>query len=79
MKKFLALLLALAMIASLAACGSKTEAPATTTAATEAPTTEAPATTPAAPAVPNRAILGSSTELSGDFRWPGFGGSSAGA
>ena len=79
MKKFLALLLALAMIASLAACGSKTEAPATTTAATEAPATEAPATTPAAPAVPNRAILGSSTELSGDFRWPGFGGSSAGA
>ena len=78
MKKFLALLLALAMIASLAACGSNTDAPATT-AATEAPTTEAPATTPAAPAVPNRAILGSSTELSGDFRWPGFGGSSAGA
>ena len=76
MKKFLALLLALAMIASLAACGSNTDAPATTTAATEAPTTEAPAT---APSVPNRAILGSSTELSGDFRWPGFGGSSAGA
>ena len=75
MKKFLALLLALAMIASLAACGSKTDAPATT-AATEAPATEAPAT---APSVPNRAILGSSTELSGDFRWPGFGGSSAGA
>lgn len=77
MKKFLALLLALAMIASLAACGSNTDAPATT-AATEAPATEAPATT-AAPTVPNRAILGSSTELSGDFRWPGFGGSSAGA
>ena len=76
MKKFLALLLALAMIASLAACGSKTEAPAATTAATEA---NAPETTPAAPTVPNRAILGSSTELSGDFRWPGFGGSSAGA
>lgn len=76
MKKFLALLLALAMIASLAACGSNTDAPATTTAATEAPATEAPAT---APSVPNRAILGSSTELSGDFRWPGFGGSSAGA
>lgn len=75
MKKFLALLLALAMIASLAACGSNTDAPATT-AATEAPATEAPAT---APSVPNRAILGSSTELSGDFRWPGFGGSSAGA
>ena len=76
MKKFLALLLALAMIASLAACGGKTEAPAATTAATEA---NAPETTPAAPTVPNRAILGSSTELSGDFRWPGFGGSSAGA
>ena len=76
MKKFLALLLALAMIASLAACGSTPDAPAATTAATEAPTTEAPAT---APSVPNRAILGSSTELSGDFRWPGFGGSSAGA
>lgn len=78
MKKFLALLLALAMIASLAACGSKTDAPATT-AATEAPATEAPETTTAAPTVPNRAILGSSTELGGDFRWPGFGGSSAGA
>lgn len=76
MKKFLALLLALAMIASLAACGSTPDAPAATTAATEA---SAPETTPAAPAVPNRAILGSSTELSGDFRWPGFGGSSAGA
>ena len=76
MKKFLALLLALAMIASLAACGSKTEAPAATTAATEA---NAPDSTPAAPTVPNRAILGSYTELSGDFRWPGFGGSSAGA
>ena len=75
MKKFLALLLALAMIASLAACGSNTDAPATT-AATEAPATEAPAT---APSVPNRAILGSTTELGGDFRWPGFGGSSAGA
>lgn len=44
MKKFLALLLALAMIASLAACGSKTVAPTETTAApsTEAPATEAP-------------------------------------
>lgn len=26
-----------------------------------------------------KVILGSTTELSGDFRWPGFGGSSAGA
>ena len=26
-----------------------------------------------------KVILGNTTELSGDFRWPGFGGSSAGA
>ena len=36
MKKLIALLMALAMVASLAACGAKTEAP-----ATEAPETEA--------------------------------------
>ena len=44
MKKYLALLLALAMVLSLAACGGKTEAPATTAAAgTDAPAaTEAP-------------------------------------
>ena len=72
MKKLIAMLLALAMVACLfAGCSGDGETP-----TTEAPTTEAPAT---APSVPNRAILGSSTELSGDFRWPGFGGSSAGA
>ena len=27
----------------------------------------------------NKVIVGSTTDLSGDFRWPGFGGSSAGA
>ncbi len=27
----------------------------------------------------NKVIVGSTTELAGDFRWPGFGGSSAGA
>jgi len=27
----------------------------------------------------NKVIIGSTTDLSGDFRWPGFGGSSAGA
>ncbi len=32
-----------------------------------------------APTLPNRVILGSSTDLSGDFRYPGWGGSSAGA
>ena len=40
MKKFLAMLLALIMVLSMAACGAKTETP-------------APATTPAAPAEPS--------------------------
>ena len=44
MKKYLALLLAVVMVLSLAACGGKTEAPA----ATEAPKTDAPAATEAA-------------------------------
>ncbi len=43
MKKYLALLLAVVMVLSLAACGSKTEAPA----ATEAPKADAPAATEA--------------------------------
>ena len=42
MKKLFALLLALAMVLSLAACGAS-EAPATEAPATEAPATEAPA------------------------------------
>ena len=48
MKKIIALLLALAMVMSLAACGAKTEAPA----ATEAPKAEAPAATEAPAAEP---------------------------
>ena len=48
MKKLIAMLLALVMVLSLAACGAKTEAPA----ATEAPKAEAPAVTEAAPAEP---------------------------
>lgn len=32
-----------------------------------------------APTLPNRVILGSTTDLSGDFRYPGWGGSSAGS
>ena len=44
MKKLIAMLLALVMVLSLAACGAKTEAPA----ATEAPKAEAPAATEAA-------------------------------
>ena len=74
MKKFLAMLLAVVMVLSLAACGSN-NAPAPTTSGVVEPTTPAPTEAP----IPNRAILGSNTELSGDFRWPGFGGSSAGA
>ncbi len=67
MKKFLALLLALTMVLSLAACGStpaETEAPAAE--ATEAP---AAAETTAAPVEsrPNRLIYGSTTEISGDL------------
>jgi len=42
MKKLIALLLALAMVLSLAACGAKTDAPA----ATEAPKADAPAAEP---------------------------------
>lgn len=34
---------------------------------------------PEAPKNENKVIIGSTTDLSGDFRWPGFGGSSAGA
>ena len=49
MKKFIAMLLALAMVLSLAACGAS-EAPATEAPATEAPATEAPATEAPAPA-----------------------------
>lgn len=80
MKKFtkiMSLLLALVMVLGLAACASNDQ-PAGTTAAPTAGT-EAPATEPAAPTAPNRVILGSVTDLTGDFRWPGFGGSSAGA
>lgn len=52
MKKIIALLLALVMVCSLAACGAKepapTEAPATEAPAADAPATEAPAEAPAA-------------------------------
>ncbi len=66
MKKFLAMLLALTMVLSLAACGNstpaETEAPAA--AATEAP---AAVETTAAETRPNRFIYGSTTEISGDL------------
>ena len=53
MKKYLALLLALVMVLSLAACGGKTQAPA----ATEAPKTDAPAATEAAEADPMKDLI----------------------
>ena len=53
MKKYLALLLAVAMVLSLAACGGKTEAPA----ATEAPKADAPAATEAAEADPMKDLI----------------------
>ena len=60
MKKFFALLLALAMILSMVACGNTAEAPAAdATEATEAPTT--------VEARENKLIYGSSTQLTGDF------------
>ena len=56
MKKTICILLALVMILSLAACGSKkAEAPAAAPAATEAPKAEAPAEQPAEqPAEPEK-------------------------
>ena len=53
MKKYLALLLAVVMVLSLAACGGKTEAPV----ATEAPKTDAPAATEAAEADPMKDLI----------------------
>ena len=53
MKKYLALLLAVVMVLSLAACGGKTETPA----ATEAPKTDAPAATEAAEADPMKDLI----------------------
>ena len=81
MKKFtklMSMLLAVVMMLGLVACSNGGETPAPTGTTPNTPATEA-TTAPAAPTVPNRAILGSSTELSGDFRSPGWGGSSAGA
>lgn len=75
--KILALVLSAAMMMTIfAGCGNteqaETPAPSGTTAAS-APTESV------APTAPNRVIMGDVTELGGDFRWPGFGGSSAGA
>ncbi len=63
MKKFLAMLLALAMILSMVACGNNAAAPETTApAAQETEAAAAPVETR-----PNRLIYGSTTEISGDL------------
>ena len=74
MKKFtklMALLLALIMMLSLAACNNGGDEPDNSGSSVSSEDD--------APKAPNRAILGNTTELSGDFRYPGWGGSSAGA
>ena len=82
MKKFTKLmcaLLAMVMVFGLVACGEKSNVDNTTGTTATTATTGTTGTTEPAVKVPNRAILGSTTELSGDFRSPGWGGSSAGA
>lgn len=71
-KKLIALLLLAALVVgcALTSCKNKDDGQTTTT-APEAVIREIQKGT--------RVILGNTTELSGDFRWPGFGGSSAGA
>ena len=71
-KKLIALLLLAALVVGCALTGCKNDGDGqTTTTAPEAVVREIQKGT--------RVILGNTTELSGDFRWPGFGGSSAGA
>ncbi|MDE5891838.1 MAG: hypothetical protein K2H45_02825, partial [Acetatifactor sp.] len=91
-KKLLATILTVAMVASLAACGSTPSDNEQSTvqnsgSETQQESSDAPAdsSTPSsdtgsgATTFENKVILGSTTDLSGDFRFPGWGGSSAGA
>ncbi len=76
MKRFLTLILAVLMIVScFVGCANQQSGDgAQTTGGTQDGTT--PDNTPK---VGGKVVVGSSTELGGDFRWPGFGSSSAGA
>lgn len=76
-KKALSLMLAAAMVMGLVACGNSTPAPSSSENSGSnvvESSTDAPAVT-----YENKVILGNTTELSGDFRSPAWGGSSAGA
>ena len=90
MKKLLALLMVLAMtVACLASCGSKDDSTGDSTGTSQSTGDSQSAggdtSFPTDGRVYNdfkvggQAIIGNSTELSGDFRWPGLGGASAGA
>lgn len=74
--KLISALLVLAMLLSMAACSGNGTAD--TTAAATNEETAAEVATEATPSIPNRVILGNTAELSGDFHYPGWGGSTAG-
>lgn len=90
-KKLLATILAVAMVVSMAACGStpsdndqssvQSSGSETQQESSDAATdSTTPSDTGSGDTVyENKVILGSTTDLSGDFRFPGWGGSSAGA
>lgn len=83
-KKVLSLLLASAMTMGLAACGNtpaESSTPPSSQESSSAEQSSAESSSESTPEVTyeNKVILGSSTQLSGDFRNPAWGGSSAGA
>lgn len=75
MKKFLALLLAVMMVLSLVACSTPATNDSSSTTDTSSTPDSASDSTPAETTTfENKVILGNSTELAGDFRYPGWGG-----
>lgn len=80
MKKLLALLLAVMMVLSLVACSTPAADDSTSTPDTSSTPDSASDSTPVETTTyENKVILGNTTELSGDFRVPGYGASSANA
>lgn len=90
-RKLLAVLLASAMVLSMTACGNNTDTNTDTNTNTETTPTDSGESTSQETnttqeagnndnvTYENKVILGDITELSGDFRYPSWGGSSAGA